>query len=449
VYDEAFEPDGAPRPHYRELISRLRDCDLGTIAERALATTRRADVTFGEDSPFRIDPVPRLIESDEWDRIGSGLLQRARALNRFVADAYGEREIVAAGEMPARAIDAAAHFEPELRGLPMVERPVPVIGFDLVRGSDGRFRVLEDNLRTPSGMAYAPSAREAVDSVLGSPGGETRIDPADCFWQLSEALAAAVPGIDLAEEAALVSDGPRTSAWFEHAEIGARLGLAVVTPEDLRVSGGAVAARLPGGELRRLRLLYRRTSEEDLRGGDGAATWLSEMIEPIRRGALVVVNAPGAGVADDKLTYAHVESMIRFYLGEEPILPAVRTYDPEDPAALAEVLERLGDLVVKPRAGLGGHGVVIGPRADERELELTARELRDDPGAFIAQEMVELSTHPTICGGRLESRHVDLRAFVVGDQVCAAALTRVAFGEGDLIVNSSRAGGAKDTWLLR
>lgn len=449
MYDEAFGPDGVPRPLYRELISQLHDADLSALVERAQISAERAEVTFGDGNSFRIDPVPRLIEASEWDQIGRGLRQRAMALNRFIADAYGGREIVNSGALPARVIDGAPLFDAELRGLPLGERPVPIIGFDLVRDADGRLLVLEDNLRTPSGMAYACPARDAVDSALGANGHAVRIEPVECFRQLAETLVAAVPGIDLGSEAALVSHGPGSAAWFEHEAIASRLGVAIVTPGELSVREGALAARLPGGELRPLRLIYRRTSEERLVGDDGSPTWLSELIEPIRTGRLAVVNSLGAGVGDDKLTYAYVESMIRSYLGEEPILPSVRTYDLENPHVLDEVLGRLDELVVKPRAGLGGHGVVIGPRARGRELEATARELRENPGAFIAQEMVELSTHPTICDGRLESRHVDLRAFVVGDQVGAAALTRVAFAAGELIVNSSREGGAKDTWLLR
>jgi uncharacterized circularly permuted ATP-grasp superfamily protein len=450
MYDEVFDKAGSPRPLYRELIGSFDNCDLGQIAGRASRAARAAEVTFGGDGLFWIDPIPRLIEASEWETVGDGLTQRAAALNRFIADAYGDREIVAAGEVPARVIDSAALFEPGLQGLPTGERPAAVIGFDLIRSAGGGFQVLEDNLRTPSGMAYAAPARAAVDAALPSGDLPARLDPSDCLGQLWAALRDAAPAIDLSEEAALVSDGPESPAFFEHRFLAERLGLMLVTPRDLEVRGGVVRVRSPaGGAARPLRLIYRRTSTERLADEAGAASWLAELTDPIRGGELVVVNSLGSGVGDDKLSYAYVDRMIRFYLGEEPILPSIPTYDLGDPAVLAEIGPLLGSLVVKPRAGMGGHGVVIGPRASASERELVRREVYADPGSFVAQEMVELSTHPTVCGGRLRARHVDLRAYVIGDVVGAAALTRVALDEGELVVNSSQNGGAKDTWLLR
>ena len=440
-FDEAFAPDGRPRRAYAGLIGSLGD--LGGLRDAVTARLDRDGVRFGR-SLFPLDPIPRLIPAEEWGPLAAGLGQRARALGEFIADAYGDRRIVAAGVMPKGVIETADHFEPWMIGVEI--RPEAfVTGLDLVRGDDGELLVLEDNTRTPSGMVYAAFARAAVAEQL--PCGDGVLDPDGAFELLGAALRAAAPGGD--PSIVLLSDGPENAAWFEHQKIGRRLGIPVVQPGDVAIRGGRLRARLADGRTRDVDVVYRRTDVDGLRDHAGLATWVAELLlAPVRRGTLAVVNPFGAGLADDKLVHAYVEEMVRFYLGEEPLLRSVRTLDLADDDARAEVLGSLEDFVVKPRGGYGGAGVVVGRQSSEDALRSLAGDIAAAPREFIAQETVNLCTHPTVCDGRLEPRHVDLRPFVFGTgEVAPVALTRVAFEAGEMIVNSSRGGGAKDTWL--
>jgi carboxylate-amine ligase len=366
---------------------------------------------------------------------------------------YGPRHVVRAGVIPERVVTSAEHYEPAMAGVATPGGPAPVVGFDVVRGGDGRLRVLEDNLRTPSGFAYAVAARRVADAQL--PAGcrmpRASIDP--CFGRLAAALRAAAPDGRGDPYVVLLSDGPSNSAWYEHVTVARRLAIPVVGPQDLRSRDGRLYVALPSGRLREVHVVYRRTDEDQLRDEGGRTTWLADtLFDPVRRGSCAVVNAFGNGVADDKLVHAYVEDMIRFYLDEQPLVESVRTYDLGRPEQLTRVLGRLGALVVKPRAGHGGHGVVIGPRCSPDERARVAAAIRAAPDRFVAQETVALSRHPTVCGGRLAPRHVDLRAFAFGTggqvTVVPGGLTRVALGEGELVVNSSRNGGGKDTWVV-
>lgn len=439
--DEAFASDGRPRPAYAELIRALGD--VGELSAAVTGRLERAGVRFGE-TPFLLDPVPRLIAAEEWKPLAAGLGQRARALGAFITDAYGDRRIVAAGVMPEGVIETAGQFEPWMLGVE-TQPEAFVAGLDLVRGDDGQLLVLEDNTRTPSGLAYAAAARVALADLL--PVGAGVLDPEGAFELLARALRAAAPGGD--PSIALLSDGPSNSAWYEHCEIGRRLAIPVVQPGDVMVRRGRLHAWLDEGGLREIDVVYRRTDEDRLRDDAGRTTWLADLLlAPLRRGTLAVVNPLGAGLADDKLVHAYVEEMVRFYLDEEPLLRSVRTLDLHDDAVRAEALGSLGDLVVKPRGGYGGSGVVVCRNADQAEIDSLARAIEAAPRDWIAQETVNLCTHPTVCDGRLEPRHVDLRPFVFGGgDVAPSALTRVALGAGEMIVNSSRGGGAKDTWL--
>jgi uncharacterized circularly permuted ATP-grasp superfamily protein len=337
----------------------------------------------------------------------------------------------------------------------MRDVPVPhgvyanAVGLDLIRAEDGRFHVLEDNVRTPSGYAYLMAARDAIEERL--PGAARQIareSIAGMLDRLADALRAAAPaGVD-DPQVALLSDGPVNSAWWEHQIIARRLDLPVVTLHDLVLRDGRVHARIGDG-LRRIDVLYRRT-ENDLLQHDGATSAFAEvLLEPLRNGALSIFNAFGAGIADDKLTHAYVPAMIDFYLGEEPLLPSVETLD----LGNLESLDDFGDTVVKQRFGEGGYGVTILSEASRDERVALIDEVRRRPQDFIAQRRVSLSTHPTVIDGVLQPRHVDLRPFCLqsGDDVhvVAGGLTRVAFGEGALVVNSSQNGGGKDTWVLR
>jgi uncharacterized circularly permuted ATP-grasp superfamily protein len=455
VFDEAIGPDGAPRPAYAELLAALGTLDVGALSD-ALAAGLEADgVTFrleGADDPFRLDLVPRLLGWEEWAPLQAGLAQRVKALDRFVADVYGPRKIVAAGVVPARALDTCDHLEPRVARFPEAPVRIGVAGLDVVRDPDGRFRVLEDNVRTPSGMGYVFPAREHLDRHLPAWLADGRVPYDGALDLLARTLRAAAPeGVD-DPAVVLLSDGPESAAWYEHQRFAEALEIPLVGLEDLSVRGGRLVAR--AGNARQLvDVVYRRTDEDRLTDGRGDLTEVgAALAEPLANGTLTCVNAFGAGVADDKLLHAYVPDMVRFYLGEEPLLASVRTYDPAVEDQREEILDRIDELVVKPRTGYGGHGVVVAPHAAPSDVRSIAEELAARPGDYVAQETVMLSTHPTAVDGRLEPRHVDLRpyVFLAGDEaeVAPGGITRVALDEGALVVNSSQRGGAKDTWVM-
>jgi uncharacterized circularly permuted ATP-grasp superfamily protein len=458
AWDEAITPDGEPRRHYDAVFDALADRDLTSLAEAVRGELVAAGCEFGGGdagpSPFIVDPVPRIIDGEEWDALSAGLAQRTTALNHFIADVYGERRIVADGIVPERVLDSADHLEPKLAGIePRGGVWATVAGLDLVRGADGVMRVLEDNLRTPSGLAYALGARHAVDRRAGIAAGGRREVAGPALAALQQALLAAAPeGVD-EPEVVLLSDGPGNSAWWEHRTLAGRLGIPIVVLSDLEHRRGGLVRRDDEGELRRVDVVYRRTDEDRFTGDDGEPTEVARALhEPWRDRRIGVCNAFGTGVADDKLVHAYVEDMVRFYLGEEPSLRSVPTFDLGDEERCEEALARIGELVVKPRSAYGGVGVVIGPLADDELLGRTAAAVRLAPEQFVAQETVMLSTHPTVIDGALRPRHVDLRPFAYSGEGVAippGGLSRVAFGEGALIVNSSQNGGAKDTWVMR
>jgi uncharacterized circularly permuted ATP-grasp superfamily protein len=455
AFDEALEPDGTPRPAYARLLEKLAGLDVAALREALFEDSRERGVSFGgEDGPepFRLDPIPRLITASEWEQLERGLAQRVRALDRFVADAYGGHEIVRAGVLPARVLESCDHFEPRLAGLPAGPVRVAVAGLDVVRDTNGRFRVLEDNVRTPSGIAYLLAAREALDRHLpaGLVAGRRPLD--GTIDAVGETLRAAAPeGVD-EPVVVLLSDGPSNSAWYEHERLAEALSIPLATLADLEPSGERLQTRVDGRPTP-VDVVYRRTNEDRLEDESGKLTDVgAALFEPIRAGTLTCVNAFGAGVADDKLVHAYVEEMVRFYLGEEPLLGSVPTYDLGVPEVCAKALERIDELVVKPRAGYGGHGVVVAPHARSGDVRETAEEISESPGDFIAQEMVMISRHPTAAESGLEPRHVDLRPFVLLThdtvRVVPGGLTRVALSRDALVVNSSQEGGAKDTWVL-
>ena len=450
-YEEAFVEPGVPRREYEALMQALGSRSLRELGREVTAAAADRGVTFGEDGDaFLIDPVPRVLTAEAWSELEAGLIQRVRALDAFVTDVYGARRIVAEGVVPAYVVESAAYYEPALTGSAPA-RPVAIAGLDVVRDHEGRFRVLEDNVRTPSGIAYAVAARELMRARLPEPAEVRGID--DAFALLAAALLAAAPNGGRRDSTLVVlSDGPENTAWWEHRAIAERLKVPLVALGDLDVASDGLYARIEGRP-RRVDVVYRRTNEDRLIGSDGRPTSVGAVLhEPWRRGQVGLVNAFGAGVAVDKLAHAYVEDMIRFYLGQEPLVRSVHTYDLSDPDVLEEVLARVDDLVIKPRDGSGGHGVLVGPHADDGDRSATTEDVRSRPEGYVAQEMIRLSRHPTVVDDRLEPRHVDLRAFVflAGEHaaVLAGGLTRVALDAGALVVNSSQNGGAKDTWVL-
>jgi uncharacterized circularly permuted ATP-grasp superfamily protein len=435
-YDEAYREDGEPRDHYAELLGGLGD--PAQLAADVKAELRARGVSFGgaSDGIFALDPVPRLLTGEEWSELQAGIVQRLRTLDAFVADVYGDGESIAAGVVPREAVEGSPHYEPAMRGAP-VARWVSFAGVDLIRCPDGRFRVIEDQVRMPSGMAYAVAARETLRSVLAvEPPSD---DPSLVYGELAQAVRdAAPPGVD-DPRVVLLCEGPSAAAWWEHELLSRELGAPAVTFDDLELRGGRVVAWIDG-QMRGVDVVYQRTDEDRF-----SKTPLELLLEPCRNGALSVVNAPGSGVADDKLVHAHFDDLVRYFLDEEPLLPSV----PSRPAA---ELDDLSGWVVKPRGEMGGVDVVLWDHADEGTRRRALEAIASDPDSFIAQEQVTLSVAPTVCDGRLEPRHVDLRPYAVlgddGVRMLAGGISRVALVEGSMVVNSGQGGGAKDTWVV-
>ena len=441
----AFDERRSAPDAYAALFERVGEGGLAREQERLEGLMRAGGVSFGA-APFAVDAVPRIIAAADWAPLAYGLGQRVRALNAFLADAYGERRAVAAGVLPERVIETADWYEPAMAGMgPSIS--APVAGPDLVRAPGGEFLVLEDNMRAPSGLAYLLAARAGLAPLAAAAGLEPRpLEPA--VEALGAALRAAAPDGVERPHVVLAGDGPGAGAAFEHAELARMLGLTVVPAAELRRRGD----RLLHGD-RVVDVLYRRVDDERLTAPGGGRTPFGELLaEPIRAGTLGCVNSPGSGIADDKAVHVYAEALIGFYLGEEPLLRSVPGWDLGDPEQLERVLPRFGELVVKPRSEFGGRGVMIGPLASADQIDAVTAAVRAEPTRWVAQEPVPLSVHPTVTAAGIRDRHVDLRPFVVtaGEQVTVATggLSRFAPGEGEMIVNSGRGGGAKDTWVL-
>jgi carboxylate-amine ligase len=458
--DEAFQA-GAVHPAYRKVVEVLDRLGVVGLRRREAARDeeqRARGVTFsvgGEASTrlFPFDLVPRIVSAEDWRRLQAGLTQRARALDAFLRDVYAERAVVADGVIPGWVVSGS----PELRPSGALLRPqavrAKVTGIDVVRDELGRWRVLEDNLRVPSGIGYAIQNRRLTAAVipeLSTPPGLLSVE--DTPAMLRRALAdAAPPSAPDEPRIVMLSQGPEDSAWFEHHLLGEEMGIPIVRSTGLLVDDQIVYLHQHGSR-RQVDVIYLRMSEESLvhsPGADGRPLG-PPLLAALHADTVTLANTLGNGVGDDKAVCAYVHQFIEYYLGERPILADVPTYLCGIDEHRAEVLGRLDQLVVKPVDGYGGDRVVIGPRAGEEELAATRRQILAAPHRWVAQEMVNLSTHPVFDGHRLAPRHVDLRAFVfLGEraEVAPAALTRVA-PAGSMIVNSSRGGGSKDTWLL-
>ncbi len=453
VFDEAFLPDGSVRPLYEDLFSRIGEDGLDQLQGSVRVRLAERQVEFGPPhsrAAFGIDAVPRLIPAADWADLERGLIQRVRALNEFLADAYGERRVVSAGVIREELISEAMHYEPQLAaaGIPV---QAEVAGPDLVRGPDGGFSVIEDNLRTPSGLAYAAVGRSVLDPGLESASTRPR-SPEPAFEYLAEALRAKDPTGTGDPAIAVLTDGPISNAWYEHQELARRLDVPLVSPGDLREAGGRLRAATDQGAIE-IDVLYNRSSTERLTLSGDRFTPLGEvLIEPLKNRTLACLNSFGTGVADDKALHCYVNELIRFYLDEAPALTNTRSYDLGNPDHFAKAIDRLDELVIKPRWTFGGQDIVIGPDTPFEKLKNLATSIRKSPERFIAQEMVMLSQHPTVVGNELSPRHVDLRPYVltIGNEVKVApvVLSRFAREKGDLIVSSTRGGGAKDTWIL-
>jgi carboxylate-amine ligase len=462
-HDEALQQDGRMRATHAAVLEAVCALTPSALQERRKAmqsAKEAAGVTFkvatavpGRANDFTVDFVPRVLSGEEWSRLQGGTAQRARALDAFLQDIYGEAAIVRDGVLPGSLVARCPGRMSVASLWPEGVRRAHVLGFDIVRDAEGRWLVLEDNARVPSGVAYAIQNRRlmtaAFPELLES---RALLDPEDAPKLLKMTLQESAPAATSGTPSVLVlSEGPSDSAYFEHRMLAEAMDVPLGVTSELYVEDGRLFHAPRGEQPNVVDVLYLRLEDLLSRVGRDGKLLGPKLLECVQNGRLAIANALGNGIADDKAIYSYVPKFIEYYLGEHPLLEQVPTYHCADPEARHLVLERLSELVVKPVDGYGGFGVMVGPHASPEELANARSLIEQAPGRWIAQETVRLSTHPCFDRGKLRPRHVDLRVFVYyGHEpvVVPAALTRVA-PEGSMIVNSSRGGGAKDTWLSR
>lgn len=461
AYDEMFDGEvmRAPYRRLREALDTMSTPDLSSRVEALQASYLDQGVTFdigGEERAMPLDILPRVIEMDAWSVVERGVQQRVKALEMLLADVYDAGRVFDDGVLPRRVITTSSHYH---RAAANVRPPngvrVHVSGIDLIRDNAGEFRVLEDNVRVPSGVSYVMTNRRAISAALPETIAQHRLRPVASYPnRLLKALQAAAPAGVADPTVVVLTPGVYNGAYFEHALLARTMGVELVEGRDLVCRRGEVMMRTTKG-LAPVHVIYRRIDDDFLDPVHFRADSMlgcPGLIDAARAGNVTIANAVGNGVADDKLVYTYLPDIIRYYLSEEPVIRNVDTWRCGEPEALEEVMDRLDELVLKPVDGSGGKGIVIGPRATAAELDELRLKVRESPRDWIAQPVVQLSTVPTFVDGELGPRHVDLRPFAVNDGnrvwVLPGGLTRVALGKGELIVNSSRGGGTKDTWVL-
>jgi len=468
IFDEMNGAEGELRPPYKAIESWLAATPSEVLLakrEEAERLFRRIGITFavyteGGD-PERLIPfdiIPRVIDADEWTTLQKGLEQRVKALNAFLADIYGPREMIKAGKIPAALVDDNPAYQPLMQGFtPPGGIYTHVAGIDLVRTGPEEFYVLEDNCRTPSGVSYMLEDRSVMMRLFPDLFAHANVEPISRYPEyLLRTLQSIAPercGGD--PVVAVLTPGQYNSAYYEHSFLADEMGVELVEGNDLVVQDKQVFTRTTRG-LKKVDVIYRRIDDDYL---DPKAFKPDSMLgvpgimEAYKAGNVALANAVGAGIADDKAVYVYVPEMVRFYLGEEPILKNVPTWDCANEGALAYVLDHIDELVVKETRGSGGYGMLVGPHASKKQRTDFAKKVRARPSAYIAQPTLALSTCPTFVDSGVAPRHIDLRPFVLygADKVriVPGGLTRVALREGSLVVNSSQGGGTKDTWVLR
>jgi uncharacterized circularly permuted ATP-grasp superfamily protein len=462
-WDEMRGPDESVREGRERLVGALEALGPDGLLSRARlrdAHLSAQGITFtlsGRERPLPMDLVPRIVDAAEWQVIEAGVAQRIRALEMFLDDVYGAGEILRDRVVPRRLVTSSAHFLRQAHGVrPANGVRIHVAGVDLVRDEKGDFRVLEDNLRCPSGVSYVLENRRTLSHVFPEIFTGYLLRGVEEYpARLLAALMAAAP-VGVAEPTVVVlTPGVHNSAHFEHAFLARRMGVELVEGRDLFCRDGVVRMRTTRGS-EPVHVIYRRIDDDFLdpvHFRPDSVLGVPGILNAARAGAVTIANGVGNGVADDKAIYPHVPTIVRYYLGEEPVLPNVHTFDLRDPDQREHVLAHLDRMVVKPVEGSGGYGIVVGSSASDAELERTAEVVKADPRGWVAQPIVALSTSPTVVeGGRMAPRHLDLRPFAVNDGervwVLPGGLTRVALTEGSLVVNSSQGGGSKDTWVL-
>lgn len=469
-WDELVDSEGMPRPAAGELYAVIDSLDVDELRSRQAAATAdilTQGITFtvysdgrGIDRAWPFDVVPRIIEATEWARIERGLVQRLVALNRFIDDLYNDQRIVADGVFPAGLLADSANFRPECMGVhPRFGVWAHISGSDLVRDADGTMYVLEDNLRVPSGVSYVLENRAVCKRAFPEVFARQSIAPVDAYTEeLAKLLRSLAPDDVTTPSVAVLTPGIFNSAYFEHSFLAQRMGATLVEGGDLVVAndgggGDRVFMRTIDG-LEPVDVIYRRIDDMFLDPeafNPDSMLGVPGLMRAWKSGGVAIANAPGAGVADDKVVYAWVPDIIRYYLGEEPLIENVPTYRCLYEDERTFVLDNLRELVLKPANESGGYGILIGNRASDKELAAAAEAVSNDPRNWVAQPILQLSTAPTLVDEGLEPRHVDLRPFILTGEtsyVTAGGLTRVALPKDSLIVNSSQGGGSKDTWIV-
>ncbi len=469
-YDEMFETLDRPRPHYRHLYERLRSVSIDELA-RAQALSDRAyldqGVTFtvyGDPSQteriFPVDLLPRIIPNSEWRQLEQGLRQRVRALNAFLLDVYGEQAILRDGVIPRDLIESAVHFQRDFVGIrPPKDIYIHIAGIDLIRDASGTYQVLEDNVRTPSGVSYVLEDRLIMKRVFPQLYAQMRVRPVDHYpAQLYENLHFVSPRSSEHPTVVLLTPGVFNSAYFEHSFLALQMGIELVEGRDLVVEGDRVFMKTTEG-LRQIDVIYRRVDDDFLDPEvfrSDSLLGVPGLVRAYRTGNVALANAIGTGVVDDKAVYAYVPKMIEYYLQESPVLLNVPTYLCWVDEDRDYVLENLPTLVVKAVNESGGYGMLMGPSSTKEQQDDFRHRIRQSPRNYIAQPVIALSCHPCLITDqngeyRVRPRHIDLRPFVLtGKEITMSlgGLTRVALHEGSLVVNSSQGGGSKGTWVL-
>lgn len=462
AFDEMFDAQGAVRGPYKGIYAELAPSDASELKARAEALSRAfldQGITFslsGQERPFPLDLVPRVISAAEWTRLERGITQRVKALEMYLDDVYGDQEILNDGVIPRRLITSCEHFHRQAMGIvPPNGVRIHVAGIDLIRDEKGVWRVLEDNLRSPSGVSYVMENRRTMARVFPNLFATHRVRAVDDYApHLLRALRNSAATNEADPTVVVLTPGVYNSAYFEHSLLARQMGVELVEGRDLFCRDNQVYMRTTEGE-RQVDVIYRRIDDaflDPLQFRADSMLGVAGLVNAARAGNVSISSAIGNGVGDDKLVYTYVPTMIEYYLGEKPLLANVETLRCWLDDEREEALDRIDELVIKPVEGSGGYGIVFGPEASAKELAAIAKKIREDPRSWIAQPMMELSTVPTQIGNTLAPRYVDLRPFAVNDGddvwVLPGGLTRVALVEGSRVVNSSQGGGSKDTWVL-